>query len=431
MCPTRIESKLEPIELDLSAAFSLERGFGRAELLQFGAELEHARRTFLDAADGDMQRCVAQPQRLLAEYHLQRKNSLLGEILSHAKQLRETVDQVVMLGPPQLTAAAQALFAACGHPYHNELTRGQRGGRPRIYFLTAAPENDAIQALLEVLPHRRLLHTVDERWGLLAIADDGYKSCEDNTDQRLLTGLFSFLWDRLQTTATASNEAERSAVVGRKHSPLTVLAEEIGLPRIDVNEMSPSTHSPSAAFFHAGVLLAASVMGIDIVKLLRGAVGVSERFEAAPPGDNPPLDVAGLCQLLIQRMEIHGLRVASSVSALACMARNLQQPRSDNDLLIQWIPGTVRHDRLSVALSTNMDSGDRKKKKDFLLSEIANQQAQAIRDARFLAGQYTVVVKLADVDEGSVGQLIQLHLLADAMKDGLSCDDSPLRKAGG
>jgi hypothetical protein len=331
-----------------------------------------------------------------------------------------------MLGPPQLTAAAQALFAACGHPYHNELTRGQRGGRPRIYFLTVAPENDAIQALLEVLPHGRLLHTLDERWGLLAIADDGYNSGADNTDQRLLAGLFSFLWDRLQTTATVSNEAERSAVVGRKLSPLTVLAEEIGLPRIIVDERLPSTHSPSAAFFHAGVLLAASVMGIDIVKLLRGAVAVTDRFEAEPPGDNPALDLAGLWHLLSRRLEIRGSKVASSVSALACMARNLQQSRSDNDLLIQWIPATVRHDRLSVALSANTDPGDRKKKKDFLISEIADQQAQAIRDARYLAGLYTVVVKLAGVDEGSVGQLIQLHLLADAMKDGLSCDNSSL-----
>jgi hypothetical protein len=172
-------------------------------------------------------------------------------------------------------------------------------------------------------------------------------------------------------------------------------------------------------------------MGIDIVKLLRGAAAISERFAASPPGDNPPLDVAGLCHLLARRWEIHGLRIASSVSALACMAQNLQRPRSENDLLIQWIPATVRHDRLSVALSASVDCSDRKKRKDFLLTNIADQQVQAIRDARYSAGRYTLIMNFAVVDEASVGQLIQLHLLADAVKAGLSSDDSPPGKAGG
>ena len=40
MSPTWVEPKLEPIELDLSAAFLLERGFGRAELFALGPQLE-------------------------------------------------------------------------------------------------------------------------------------------------------------------------------------------------------------------------------------------------------------------------------------------------------------------------------------------------------------------------------------------------------
>ena len=34
LCPTRIEAKLEPIELDLAAVFDFERGLGRADLLK-------------------------------------------------------------------------------------------------------------------------------------------------------------------------------------------------------------------------------------------------------------------------------------------------------------------------------------------------------------------------------------------------------------
>ncbi len=46
---------------------------------------------------------------------------------------------------------ARALFEACCHPYHNELPRGARGGKPRIYFEGNNVDNDAVQGLLDLL----------------------------------------------------------------------------------------------------------------------------------------------------------------------------------------------------------------------------------------------------------------------------------------
>ena len=116
---------------------------------------------------------------------------------------RETVDAVVVLGPQPFIAAARALFAASGHPYHNSLSRGQRGGRPRIYFPSAVPDNDALQGLLDILPHGARAGAIDERWGLLAVdesADEAAFGAGHDSSQ-LLTGLFSLLWDRLQSTS--------------------------------------------------------------------------------------------------------------------------------------------------------------------------------------------------------------------------------------
>jgi hypothetical protein len=79
--------------------------------------------------------------------------------------------------------------------------------------------------------------------------------------------------------------------------------------------------------------------------------------------------------------------------------------------LVQWISETVRHDRLFVAMPDS-DDGDRKNRKDFLLTDLAAQQSQTIRDNRYAAGEYTVTVKLPAVDEASVSQLIQLHAIA-------------------
>ncbi|HTQ40100.1 MAG TPA: hypothetical protein VMJ32_13830 [Pirellulales bacterium] len=341
MCPTRTQSPLLPIELDLSAAFSFEQGFGRAQWLQLGPQLEQARAAVLEAVAAEAETGLnhVRPQHILADYHRQRKSSLLGQILTLAKRLRETVDSVVILGPPQRTTAAHALLAACAHPYHNSLSRGQRGGRPRIFFAPAVPDNDALQALLEILPHGRSLHTIDQRWGLLAIDEHGGANADETgqNGSQLLAGLFSFLWDALQTTTTAVEETQLAAVVGPSPSPLLSLAKQIGLPTIvweGTACIAPGPTNgrgfviPTSDFFHPGVLLAGSVMGIDIVKLLHGAAAMWRRFAAAPPGDNPPLNLAGLRHLLAARRKISdGIKsciIDPSIMALAPLAEQIE-----------------------------------------------------------------------------------------------------------
>ena len=89
-------------------------------------------------------------------------------------------------------------------------------------------------------------------------------------------------------------------------------------------------------------------------------------------------------------------------------------PRSAS-LLIQWLPEASRADRLSIKMSGG-ESHDRKKSKEHFLTELAAQQAATLRTARTTAGQFTAVINLPIVDEASVGQLIELHALAAAVK---------------
>ena len=283
MSPTRIQSKLQPIELDLAPAFFFEQGFGRAELLQFGPQLERVRAEVLAAADGAASSPINWPERALNDYRQHRKSSLPGRMLTVARRLRETVDRVVVIGPPWLIEAAQALLAAGGHPLHNELSRAQRGERPRIYLLPATADNDAVQARFDILPQGRLLHALDERWGLVALdttIDNGIQ------DDRLLTGLFSLFWDKLQHTSTATDEAKLAAVIGPQDSLLLTFAESLGIDRIEVHNaeqfdaLSPTACRlpPVARPLQPGVLLAASLIGLDIVNLLIGAAAMSDRF---------------------------------------------------------------------------------------------------------------------------------------------------------
>ncbi|HEY2882349.1 MAG TPA: hypothetical protein VGJ15_07950 [Pirellulales bacterium] len=418
MSPTRIEPKLAPIELDLSAAFSFETGFGRAELLGFGPQLELARVKLSAKATDSCEpnttaaNSVTQAQRLLSQYKAQRKASVLGQILAISKQLREVVDRVVVLAPPQFTTAANALFAACCHPLHNELSRGQRGGRPRIYLLPALPDNDAVQAMLEILPRGKQLATVDERWGIVAAGN--LTGCNDD---ELLTGLFILLWDGLQTTTTADDEKQLAAVVAAPGSSLATLANEIGIPRIEPLA-APSLQE--TIHFQPGMLLAAAVMGMDIVKLLRGAAAMAKRFIDEPPGNNPALDFAGLSHLLAVRRGIYGRRIETIAGALRPTAACISHPRSDNDLLVQLTAQAVRHDRLRVTIPSGQTAGGHAKLVDRLLVDVAQEQATAVKTSRINAAAPTATIQLPVIDESTVGQVIAMFSLAEEIQTHLA-----------
>ena len=68
------------------------------------------------------------------EYHHECKQSVVGKIFSPRGNWQERVDRVVICGNAFAIAAARALFAAGCHPYHNEQSRGERAGYPRVYF---------------------------------------------------------------------------------------------------------------------------------------------------------------------------------------------------------------------------------------------------------------------------------------------------------
>jgi glucose-6-phosphate isomerase len=419
MCPTRVEPKQQPIELDLSAAFSMEHGFGRAELLQFHPQLERARQSLLEASAAGLSMFAA-PQRLLSEYHQRRKESLLGRILSVAERLRDAVDRIVIVGSPTLISAAQSLFAACGHPHHNELTRGQRGGRPRVYFVPAIPDNDAWQALLETLPHGRPLHSIADGWGIVALESRQSVNCSGSAGQ-LLLGLFETLWDLLQTTTSAEEESQLAVVVGPPNSEIMRFAEQIDVAQIEEAHNLASGNSPQkhlghslADFFHPGVLLTGAICGIDAVRFLKGAAAMWQRFVESPPGGNPPLDLGGLLRLLDCR-GVQGQHITTSTAALAKLSESVNTSRDAAALLIQWAVATPRHDWLRVSMPSG-DQVNNRKRKDRLLFDLAAESEKAVRANRLASGEFTACVKLPTVDESSIGQLLQLHGLSASVR---------------
>ena len=152
MPSNRFPPKFVPLAFDSAGAFLPQTGLGRADMAGLLPHLEVARSDVL-TPESPAAALVELPKRLLAEYQAKRRDSQLGRILAAAKRLADAVDRVILIGDGNSCLAARALFEACCHPFHNELGRGDRGGKPRLYFLDRGFDNDATQGLLDLVGH--------------------------------------------------------------------------------------------------------------------------------------------------------------------------------------------------------------------------------------------------------------------------------------
>ena len=67
-----------------------------------------------------------------------------------ANGIHHEIDAVAVLGIGGSYMGARALMEACCDPYHNELTRAERGSKPRMYFEGNNVDNDARNAFFIV-----------------------------------------------------------------------------------------------------------------------------------------------------------------------------------------------------------------------------------------------------------------------------------------
>ena len=149
-------AKIKPITFNYDGAIIPENGITEAQIQQLGPQLEAARDEVLKT---DLQLFASggsvppekepldsgfheMPERILDAYQSNRSESELGRILATARKLSERVDKVVVLGIGGSYMGARALMESCCQPYFNELTRAERGGRPRMYFEGNNVDND-------------------------------------------------------------------------------------------------------------------------------------------------------------------------------------------------------------------------------------------------------------------------------------------------
>lgn len=297
-----MSTKYEPLTYDPRGALLESTGISAAQLAALRPKLLAARDETL--ADAELWRSEGavpkekQPldagfmfllDRLLAEFHARGADSEVGRIQAAADMLAEQVDRVVVLGIGGSYMGARALLESCCHPYYNELSRAARGNRPRISFEGNNVDNDASQALLELLARDLPPSDVADRWGIVVISKSGGTLETAVAFRQYLAAL------RHSCGGDDSEVAKRVIPVTGPSGKLFELARALGCKEVF---NIPDGVGGRYSIFTAVGLLPAALLGLDIVKLLEGAKQANELFQSQPPGNNVALDYVGVSHLM-------------------------------------------------------------------------------------------------------------------------------------
>ncbi|MEM7476159.1 MAG: glucose-6-phosphate isomerase [Planctomycetota bacterium] len=293
------------LRFDPNAAFIPETGLEPGDVAGLGPQLERIRDEICDidvkmlageiATPDSKQPLDAGfyilPERLLAEYEADRVGSELARILATTKAMMAEVDRVVVLGIGGSYMGARALMDACCQPYFNELNRGDRGSRPRIYFEGNNVDNDASQGLMHLLgAHQGIsASSVENSWGLVVISKSGGTLETASAFRQFLAALES------SCGGDKKKVASRIIPVTGESGKLHNFATELGC-----KEIFPVPDGVGGRFsvLSAVGLVPAALMGINVMKLLEGASAMNEHFRTAKAAENLILQYTAVNHLM-------------------------------------------------------------------------------------------------------------------------------------
>lgn len=323
---------------------------------------------------------------------------------------------------------------SCRETHFNELSRAERGSRPRIYFEGNSLDNDASQGLLHLLGNGKEALGVDDRWAIVVISQRG----------ETLETAVAF---RQYLAALRQSCRSRPELVPELVVPITGIggklfefSHAIGCKQIF---HVPDGVDDRYSVLSAAGLLPASIMGLDILRLLEGAIKMNAHFRTAPSEENLVLDYVGISHLLETKRAaaIRVLQVwskslestghwyehllAESVNATPITkVRTLnsldqQQLRVRRDkMFINLIVDRWRHNPLAVGLIEQDHDG----LNDLATKLLPELMAAAVRSANQANRAFdlpTIDIHLPELEEATMGQLFQMLMLATTVEQRL------------
>lgn len=399
------------------------------ELWQSGGEIPEQKQP-LDAG------FIQWPEELLLDLSENGEESLVARIESCARRLRETVDSVVVLGIGGSYMGMRAMFEALNHPFHNELSREQRGGVPRIYFEGWNVDSDRQSGLLELLRARGADGTApDSRTAVIVISKSG----------GTLETAVSFRMFRQLLEEQSPDELQKLIVpVTGASGKLRSLADEAGFE--DIFTIPDGIGGRFSVLTPVG-LLPAAVAGLDIRQLLQGAADMTDHFRTAEYGSNAVLDYTAVChafetqlgmgtrllstwgsrleavglwydQLLSESLGKHekGATPITVVNTRDLHSRGQQHQEGTRDKLItNVLPGAPTGDPLSLPSRTD-DFDQLNKYAGFDLPKILQAAIDGTNKAYADDNRPTTDLALGSITAHTIGQIFQMLMLTTVVE---------------
>ena len=234
------------------------------------------------------------PRQLLDGIEADGEASLLGRIGQAASDVRENADRFVSLGIGGSYMGLKAIFESLCSPYHNELTRDERGGIPRLYFAGHNLDNDVTRSLLEMLSLRTHdVSDVAQRWGLTVISKSG-GTLETAVAFRLFREAIEKDYGNAQSSDHADLLKKLVVPITGEGSKLAKLAEAKGYEH--VFPVPDGIGGRFSVLTPVG-LLPAAVVGVDVRQMLEGAADMTDAVRNATSGDDPVIGYIAACHV--------------------------------------------------------------------------------------------------------------------------------------
>lgn len=310
-----------------------------------------------------------------------------------------------------------------------------------MFFAGHNVDNDATQGLLDLLGRGQGAGDIGDRWAVVVISKSG------GTLETAIA-LRQFLAPLRQACGDDPSQlAERVVPVTGPTGRLSDLADALGCKdRFTI----PDGVGGRFSLLTAVGLLPAAILGLDIVALLEAAATMNQRFETAPVAGNAVLDFAGVCHLMEQKRAAHTRVLAAWSQELEAVglwydqllaeslgkrgqgalpltvvntrdlhSRGQQHQQGRRDKLITNLI-VERPQREPLAVGQNQFDFDQlndladKTLPDIMSAAIAGTNRAYADDRR-----PTADIRLPQLSETPLGQLLQMLMLATVVEGGL------------
>jgi glucose-6-phosphate isomerase len=385
------------------------------------------------------------PQKQLDAYRRKGEASDLGRVLRLSQRIKENADRVIILGIGGSYLGAKAMFDACCHTYHNELTSKQRMGKPRIYFEGNNVDNDTLQELLELMENACVdPEMMEERYATVVISKSG-GTIETAAAYRVIRNEMAKFYG-------AKSERLKKMIVpitGPK-GKLRDLARADGIADDDILTIPDNVGGRYSVFTPVG-LLPAAIMGLDVRAILIGAAAMTKRFFEEPFDRNPVLQYAAVNHELSteqnksmrvmsvwsRKLESVGFwydqllseslgKVGKGTTPLTVVntrdlhSRGQQHQDGTWDKVINnLIVKSPKHQPIVVGMSDrNEDDLNQFSRKSF--PDILDAAVKGTNQAYLESARPTADIVIPAINEHTIGQLMQMLMLATVVEGRLA-----------